>query len=71
MKAIEAFLIVVGLLLLSAIILAFPTMLLWNWLMPRIFGVTQITLYEAMGINFLSNILFKSNVTIKRENNDK
>ncbi len=71
MKAIEAFLIVVGLLLLSAIILAFPTMFLWNWLMPNIFGVTEITLYQAMGINFLSNILFKSNVTIKRENNDK
>jgi hypothetical protein len=71
MKAIEAFLIVIGLLLLSAIILAFPTMFLWNWLMPNIFGVTEITLYQAMGINFLSNILFKSNVTIKRENNDK
>ena len=71
MKALEAFLIVIGLLLLSAIILAFPTMLLWNWLMPNIFGVTEITLYQAMGINFLSNILFKSNVTIKRENNDK
>jgi hypothetical protein len=71
MKALEAFLIVVGLLLLSAIILAFPTMWLWNWLMPQIFDVTQITLYQAMGINFLANILFKSNVTIKRENNDK
>ena len=69
MKALEAFLIVIGLLLLSAIILAFPTMILWNWLMPRIFGVTQITLYEAMGINFLTHILFKSNVTIKRDNN--
>ena len=71
MKALEAFLIVVGLLLLSAIILAFPTMWLWNWLMPQIFDVTQITLYQAMGINFLANILFKSNVTIKRENNGK
>ena len=71
MKALEALFIVVGLLILSAIILAFPTMLLWNWLMPNIFGLTEITLYQAMGINFLSNILFKSNVTIKRENNDK
>ncbi len=69
MKALEAFLIVIGLLLLSAIILAFPTMFLWNWLMPKIFGVTQIDLYEAMGINFLANILFKSNVTIKRDGN--
>ena len=71
MKALEAFLIVIGLLFLSAVILAFPTMFLWNWLMPDMFGVIKIDLYQAMGINFLSNILFKSNVTIKRENNDK
>ena len=71
MKALEAFLIVIGLLLLSAIILAFPTMWLWNWLMPDIFGLMKIDLYQAMGINFLTHILFKSNVTIKRENNDK
>ena len=71
MKAIEAFLIVIGLLLLSAILLAFPTMWLWNWLMPNIFEVTKIDLYQAMGINFLANILFKSNVSIKRENNGK
>ena len=69
MKALEAFLIVVGLLFLSAVILAFPTMFLWNWLMPDIFGVMKIDLYQAMGINFLTHILFKSNVTIKRENN--
>ena len=71
MKALEAFFIVIGLLFLSAVILAFPTMFLWNWLMPKLFSVTEIDLYEAMGINFLANILFKSNVTIKRENNDK
>jgi len=67
MKALEAFFIVIGLLLLLAIILAFPTMWLWNWLMPKLFSVTQIDLYEAMGVNFLANILFKSNVTIKRD----
>jgi hypothetical protein len=71
MKALEAFLIVIGLLFLSAVILAFPTMFLWNLLMPKLFSLTEIDLYEAMGINFLANILFKSNVTIKRENNDK
>ena len=69
MKAIEAFLIIVGLLLLSSILLAFPTMWLWNWLMPDIFGVMKIDLYQAMGVNFLTHILFKSNVTIKRDNN--
>lgn len=70
MKALEAFLIVIGLLFLSAIILAFPTMFLWNWLLPDIFGVSKISIYQAMGINFLTHILFKSNVTIKRDNNE-
>ena len=69
MKAVEAFLIIVGLLLLSSILLAFPTMWLWNWLMPDIFGVMKIDLYQAMGVNFLTHILFKSNVTIKRDGN--
>ena len=70
MKALEAILILVGLWLLSAIILAFPTMWLWNWLMPKLFSLPQIDLYESMGINFLTNILFKSNVSIKRNGND-
>jgi hypothetical protein len=70
MKALEAILILVGLWLLSAIILAFPTMWLWNWLMPKLFDFIKIDLYEAMGINFLTNILFKSNVSIKRNGND-
>ena len=69
MKALEALLILFGLWLLSAILLAFPTMWLWNWLMPKLFSLPQIDLYESMGINFLTNILFKSNVTIKRDNN--
>ena len=67
MKGIEALLIVVGLLILSAILLAIPTMLLWNWLLPNLFNIPAITLYEAVGINILSGILFKSNVNIKKD----
>jgi len=33
-------------------------MLLWNWLMPILFGLTIITLWEALGILILSKILF-------------
>ncbi len=69
MKGLEAILLVLGLLILSSILLAIPTMLLWNYVMPSIFGLTSINLYQAMGVNFLANILFKSNVTIKRDNN--
>ena len=67
MKGIEALLIVVGLLILSAILLAIPTMLLWNALLPHLFNTPSITLYEAVGINILSGILFKSNVSVKKD----
>ena len=67
MKAIEGILLVIGLLFLSALILGFPTMVLWNWLMPRIFGLTQIDIFQAMGLNFLSGIPLKSNVNVKQD----
>jgi len=41
-------------------LLAIPTWLLWNWLMPTIFGLRKITLVEAFGLTLLSNILFGS-----------
>jgi hypothetical protein len=59
----EAFLKVFGVIVLIAIvslILALPTMWLWNWLMPILFGLTKITFWQALGVNILSNILFKS-----------
>jgi hypothetical protein len=42
-------------------------MLLWNVLLPHLFNIPSITLYEAVGINILSGILFKSNVNIKKD----
>lgn len=41
-------------------IITYPTMLLWNWLMPKIFGLTILSFWETFGILFLSTILFKS-----------
>lgn len=35
-------------------------MWLWNWLMPDIFGLTQITYWQAVGILALAKILFGS-----------
>lgn len=67
MKSIEAILLVIGLLILSALLLAIPTMLLWNALLPHLFDTPHINLYEALGINILSGILFKSNVNIKKD----
>jgi hypothetical protein len=56
----KAICIVIALCLLIAIIAALPTMWLWNWLMPVIFGLGKITFWQAMGINMLCSILFKT-----------
>jgi hypothetical protein len=34
-------------------------MLLWNWLMPEIFGLKTINYWQAWGLLILSQILFK------------
>lgn len=48
-----------------AVLVAFPTMWLWNWLMPQIFGLTTITLMQAFGLNLLTGILFGGRSTSK------
>ena len=48
-----------------SIVLAIPIWLLWNWLMPLIFGVTKLTLIQAWGVTFLSSLLFKSHASSK------
>ena len=61
MNTIQGILLVVGLLFLYALLLAFPTMILWNWLMPTIFNLPTITFWQAMGLNIMASILFKDN----------
>ena len=39
------------------LIMALPTYLLWNWIMP-IFGLPQLTIWQSLGLLFLCNILF-------------
>jgi hypothetical protein len=46
----------------ASILGAIPLYFLWNWLMPIIFGLTQITFLQAIGINFLAAVLFKTTV---------
>lgn len=41
-----------------SVVLSIPVLLLWNWLMPTIFGITKITLGQAWGISLLCGILF-------------
>jgi len=43
------------------VVVALPltTMLLWNWLMPAIFGLPSIGFFKSMGLLALSYIFFK------------
>jgi hypothetical protein len=42
-----------------SVVLAIPVMLLWDWLMPTIFGLKEITLMQAWGLTLLTGILFR------------
>ena len=61
MEILIKFLGVVALVIIIAILLAFPLKWLWNWLMPLIFDLPRITVIQALGLNILSGILLKSN----------
>ena len=54
---------IVAVVCLACLILGLPLMLLWNWLMPMLFGMPYLTFWQAVGLNILSTILFKSTTT--------
>lgn len=64
METVVRILVAIGLVILGffigALIEAWPLMLLWNWLMPTIFGLIKITFWQAFGLVFLCSMLFKS-----------
>lgn len=47
------------------LLLSWPFQLLWNWLMPTIFGLTKITILQAAGLLLLSGFIFKSDTQDK------
>ena len=38
-------------------VLSIPVCLLWNWLMPNIFGLSTINIFEAFGLSVLITLL--------------
>jgi hypothetical protein len=53
------FLIDVIVILIAAILTAFPIMWLWNAVIPDIFNLPEITFIQALGLNLLCSILFR------------
>lgn len=62
-KIIEAILIFILTVVVVGLFAALPVMWLWNWLMPDIFNLIEITFGQALGLVILSSILFKSSNT--------
>ena len=61
MENVYKFIGIVVLAVLFALLFALPVMWLWNWLMPVIFSLPVIDFWQALGLSFLSSLLFKSN----------
>jgi hypothetical protein len=63
-----AFLLAVGV----AVLIGGPVWLLWNWIIPSIFGLPNITFLQAVGLHLLTSILFKNNMmnTVKKESRE-
>jgi hypothetical protein len=59
-QTIHDVLLVIGVLMLAVILFGAPLMVLWNWLMPTMFGLSEITFWQACGLQLLATILFKS-----------
>lgn len=58
----------IALLIMLAILFAWPVQLLWNGcLISAVDGVHPITFWQALGLNFLFSILFKGTSTSSKK----
>lgn len=56
-------LVIVAALLFVAVLIGFPVMWLWNWLVPTLFGLPTITFWQAVGLHFLIGLVCCSSST--------
>lgn len=57
----------VGLLVYGFVIEPLLVMWLWNWLTPSLFGLTTIGFWQAFGLSWLCNLLFKTSVRASKD----
>lgn len=54
---------IIGLIIYFFILAAFlglPLMILWNLVMPDVFGLSEISFLQAVGLNLICGILFRT-----------
>lgn len=60
-----ALLSVIGLALGFSLLMAIPFMYAWDYVMPYLFGLKELTLLQAFCLLFVSSSLIKSSLTTK------
>jgi hypothetical protein len=50
-----------------AVVNSILVVILWNWLMPDLFGLSTISLFQAIGISFLGGLLRSSSDNSSRD----
>jgi hypothetical protein len=65
MKAVNLLVEMCVALFLIGALLSLPVMLLWDWLMPTIFGLPEITWFQSWGLLWLTGFLFRDGVSRK------
>ena len=51
---------VIGVVVAVVLLLTLPTMWLWNYVMPTVFGLPEISVWQALALLILSQIFFKN-----------
>jgi hypothetical protein len=54
--------ILTGVIALIILLFGLPTMILWNWLMPIIFDLPEITFWQACGLQILISLLLAPSI---------
>lgn len=64
MEKLGVFFAAIGMVMVIAVLLAWPTQLLWNYcLTPAVEGLNLIGFWQALGINILCGILFRNSTS--------
>jgi hypothetical protein len=64
MEKLGVFFAAIGMVIVIAVLMAWPTQLLWNYcLTPAVEGLNSIGFWQALGINVLCGILFRNSTS--------
>lgn len=69
-RVILAILIFIASIVVYSLLTAIPVFFLWNWLMPDLFGLSQVTFWQALGLSLLCGCLF-TRTTSKTEKSER